>query len=66
MEKGFVDGVNSGSASFDWAALPGTPHNEIIGKISFPKAVEYFSYMGNSVHFISPVGIEDSRLLTAR
>ena len=57
-KKGFVDGVNSGSASLDWAALPGTPHNEIIGKISFPKAVEYFSYMGNSVHFISPAGIE--------
>ena len=57
-KKGFVDGVNSGSASFDWAALPGTPHNEIIGKISFPKAVEYFSYMGNSVHFISPAGIK--------
>ena len=57
-KKGFVDGVNSGSASFDWAALPGTPHNEIIAKISFPKAVEYFSYMGNSVHFISPAGIE--------
>lgn len=57
-KKGFVDGVNSGSASFDWAALPGTPHNEIIGKISFPKAVEYFSYMGNSVHFISPAEIE--------
>jgi len=57
-KKGFVDGVNSGSASFDWAAPPGTPHNEIIGKISFPKAVEYFSYMGNSVHFISPAGIE--------
>ena len=57
-KKGFVDGVNSGSASFDWAAIPRTPHNEIIGKISFPKAVEYFSYMGNSVHFISPAGIE--------
>ena len=57
-KKGFVDGVNSGSASFDWAALPGTPNNEIISKISFPKAVEYFSYMGNSVHFISPAGIE--------
>ena len=57
-KKGFVDGVNSGSASFDWAALPGSPHNEILGKISFPKAVEYFSYMGNSVHFISPAGIE--------
>ena len=57
-KKGFVDGVNSGSASFDWAARRGRPHNVIIGKISFPKAVEYFSYMGNSVHFISPAGIE--------
>ncbi|MEC3908266.1 hypothetical protein VOI54_14650 [Tamlana sp. 2201CG12-4] len=57
-EKGFVDGVNSGSASFDWAALPGTPPNEILKKITFPKAVEYFSYLGNSVHFISPSGIK--------
>lgn len=57
-QKGFVDGVNSGSASFDWAAAPGTPPDEILRKISFPKAVEYFSYLGNSVHFISPEGIE--------
>ena len=57
-QKGFVDGVNSGSASFDWAAAPGTPPDEILSKISFPKAVEYFSYLGNSVHFISPQGIE--------
>ncbi|WP_422351065.1 hypothetical protein [Flagellimonas sp.] len=57
-QKGFVDGVNSGSASFDWAALPGTDSKEIIKNITFPKAVEYFSYLGNSVHFISPAGIE--------
>ncbi|MFS4454953.1 hypothetical protein [Maribacter sp. 2304DJ31-5] len=57
-QKGFVDGVNSGSASFDWAALPGTPSEEILKKITFPKAVEYFSYLGNSVHYISPEGIE--------
>lgn len=57
-QKGFVDGVNSGSASFDWAAAPGTSSKEIMKKISFPKAVEYFSYLGNSVHFISPAGIE--------
>lgn len=57
-QKGFVDGVNSGSASFDWAALPGTSPEEILKKITFPKAVEYFSYLGNSVHFISPEGIE--------
>ena len=57
-QKGFVDGVNSGSASFDWAAKPETPIRNILGKIKFPKAVEYFSYLGNSVHFISPEGIE--------
>ncbi|MDN5204251.1 hypothetical protein QQ008_22860 [Fulvivirgaceae bacterium BMA10] len=57
-KKGFVDGVNSGSASFDWAALPGTDPKEILKKITFPKAVEYFSYLGNSVHFISPEGIK--------
>ena len=56
-QKGFVDGVNSGSASFDWAAVPGTAPEEILKKISFPKAVDYFSYLGNSVHFISPEGI---------
>ena len=56
-QKGFVDGVNSGSASFDWAAAPGTAPKEILSKISFPKAVDYFSYLGNSVHFMSPAGI---------
>ncbi|WP_136464791.1 hypothetical protein [Flagellimonas onchidii] len=57
-QKGFVDGVNSGSASFDWAALPGTDPKDILKNITFPKAVEYFSYLGNSVHYISPEGIE--------
>ncbi|MDC6366249.1 MULTISPECIES: hypothetical protein [Flavobacteriaceae] len=56
-KNGFVDGVNSGSASFDWAALPGTSPEEILKRITFPKAVEYFSYLGNSVHFVSPGGI---------
>ncbi|MFD2033830.1 hypothetical protein ACFSKL_03455 [Belliella marina] len=58
IEKGFVDGVNSGSASFDWAALPGSDEDTIMSKISFPKAVDYFYYLGNSVHYISPGGIE--------
>lgn len=57
-QRGFVDGVNSGSASFDWAALPGTEPQDILKKITFPKAVDYFSYLGNSVHFISPEGIK--------
>ncbi len=57
-QRGFVDGVNSGSASFDWAALPGTDPKDVLSKITFPKAVDYFSYLGNSTHFISPEGIE--------
>ncbi len=57
LQKGFVDGVNSGSASFNWAAMPGTSQQEIMSKLSFPKAVDYFFYQGNSVHFISPGGI---------
>lgn len=56
--KGFVDGVNSGSASFDWAGAPGASEAQLMEKISFPKAVDYFNYLGNSVHFISPSGIE--------
>lgn len=58
LKKGFVDGVNSGSASFNWAAMPGASVEEIMARISFPKAVDYFYYLGNSVHFISPGGIE--------
>lgn len=58
VQKGFVDGVNSGSASFDWAAKPGVKEKEIMKKISFPKAVDYFFYLGNSVHFKSPGGIK--------
>ncbi len=54
MQKGFVDGVNSGSASFNWAAKPGASEKEIMSKINFPKAVDYFYYLGNSVHFKSP------------
>lgn len=58
-EKGFVDGDNSGSASFDWAALPGASVEEILKGISMPLADKgYFPGMGNSVTFISPPGIE--------
>ncbi len=59
VSKGFVDGNNSGSASFDWAALPGASEKEIMKKISFPLANnEYFPGGGNSVTFRSPGGIE--------
>lgn len=57
--RGLVDGDNSGSASFDWAAKPGTPIKEIMKKISFPLADPYyFPGLGNSVTFVSPGGIE--------
>jgi L-fucose isomerase len=59
LEKGFVDGDNSGSASFNWAAKPGSSVKEIMSKISFPLADPgYFPGMGNSVTFVSPGGIK--------
>ncbi len=58
-KRGFVDGDNSGSASFDWAAKPGSSVKQIMSKVSFPLADEgYFPGMGNSVTFVSPGGIE--------
>ncbi len=58
-KKGLVDGDNSGSASFDWAAGPGSSEKEIMKHISFPQAdLGYFPGGGNSVTFVSPGGIE--------
>lgn len=58
-KKGFVDGDNSGSASFDWAGRPGEPFKSVMKKISFPLADEgYFPGLGNSVSFVSPAGIK--------
>ncbi len=55
---GFVDGDNSGSAAFDWAAKPGASVKDIMSKISFPLADPgYFPGGGNSVTFVSPGGI---------
>jgi L-fucose isomerase len=57
--KGLVDGDNSGSASFDWAARPGASVKEIMSRISLPLADPgYFPGLGNSVTFVSPGGIE--------
>lgn len=57
--KGLVDGDNSGSASFDWAAVPGASVEEIMAGVSFPLADEfYFPGGGNSVNFVSPAGID--------
>ncbi|MCP4726392.1 MAG: hypothetical protein GY863_15210, partial [bacterium] len=58
-KRGLVDGDNSGSASFNWAAKPGSTEKQIMKNISFPLADEgYFPGMGNSVTYISPGGIE--------
>ena len=35
-KKGLVDGDNSGSAAFDWAAMPGASVEEIMSGVSMP------------------------------
>lgn len=58
-EKGLVDGNNSGSASFDWAAKPGAKVDKIMSGISMPLAdPDYFPGGGNSVTFLTPGGVE--------
>ena len=58
-KRGLVDGDNSGSASFDWAAVPGASEKQIMKNISFPLAdPDYFPGLGNSVSYISPGGID--------
>ena len=58
VEKGLVDGDNSGSASFDWGAAPGASIEEIMAAVSMPLADSgYFPGMGNSVTFTSPGGL---------
>jgi len=57
--KGLVDGDNSGSASFDWAQVPGASVKKIMDGISLPLAEEnYFPGGGNAVNFMTPGGIE--------
>ncbi|MBL7186377.1 MAG: hypothetical protein ISS70_08620 [Phycisphaerae bacterium] len=57
--KGLVDGDNSGSASFDWANVPGASIKNIMSGISLPLAEEdYFPGGGNAVNFMTPAGIE--------
>ncbi len=57
--KGLVDGDNSGSAAFDWAAEPGASVNKIMAGVGMPLADEgYFPGGGNSVTFMTPAGIE--------
>jgi L-fucose isomerase len=57
--KGLVDGDNSGSAAFDWAAKPGASLKTIMEGIGMPLADPgYFPGGGNSVTFMTPSGIE--------
>ncbi|MHC4122344.1 MAG: hypothetical protein ACYSSI_02125 [Planctomycetota bacterium] len=57
--KGLVDGNNSGSASFDWAAKPGSSIKKIMDGVSMPLADSgYFPGGGNSVTFMTPADIE--------
>ena len=57
--RGFVDGDNSGSASFNWAARPGAAASTCMRGVSMPLAdAFYFPGGGNSVNFITPAGIE--------
>jgi len=58
-KRGFVDGDNSGSAAFDWAASPGASVEQIMSGVALPQADEfYFPGGGNSVNFFTPGGIE--------
>lgn len=57
--KGIVDGDNSGSASLNWAGMPGESVQNLMKKITMPAAeLYYFPGGGNSVNFVSPGGIE--------
>ncbi|MHB9023185.1 MAG: hypothetical protein ACYC7E_03290 [Armatimonadota bacterium] len=58
-QRGIVDGDNSGSASFNWAAKPGASVDDIMKNIGLPGAdLFYFPGGGNSVTFITPGGID--------
>jgi L-fucose isomerase len=58
-QRGFVDGDNSGSASFNWAGKPGDKPEDLMKNVRMPPADPgYFPGGGNSVTFITPGGIE--------
>jgi L-fucose isomerase len=59
VQKGLIDGNNSGSASFDWAGKAGDTAKQLMSRVQMPLADEgYFPGGGNSVTFMSPAGIE--------
>ena len=54
-----MDGANSGSAAFDWAATPGATVKQIMERVAMPLADQfYFPGGGNSVTFMTPAGIK--------
>ncbi len=58
-KRGFVDGDNSGSASFNWAAKPGASEATCMKGVSMPQADKgYFPGGGNSVSFFTPAGVD--------
>ena len=58
-QRGFVDGDNSGSASFNWAAKPGAAISTCMKGVAMPLADPgYFPGGGNSVTFLTPGGVE--------
>ncbi|MHC4985364.1 MAG: hypothetical protein ACYTFO_04325 [Planctomycetota bacterium] len=58
-KRGFVDGDNSGSASFNWAAKPGASEAQCMKNVGMPLAdLGYFPGGGNSVTFMTPGGID--------
>ena len=58
-QRGFVDGDNSGSASFNWASKPGAAMSTCMKGVSMPLAdLGYFPGGGNSVSFMTPGGVE--------
>jgi L-fucose isomerase len=57
--KGFFDGNNSGSGSFDWAGKPGMAFKNAMRGVSMPQADKfYFPGGGKSVTFITPGDID--------
>jgi len=57
--KGFWDGDNSGSGSFDWAGLPSEGFKQKMARIrTFLADPDYFRGGGDSINFLTPPGVE--------
>jgi len=57
--RGFVDGDNSGSASFNWAGKAGEKPAALMKRVQMPVAdPDYFPGGGNSITFTTPGGVD--------